>query len=69
MGMKRFLSVYVVSVETLHDRREESLQEELMYDFMAVLASPSGRFCRLRFAHSQRRLLEAADERLGSERG
>jgi hypothetical protein len=36
-----------------------------MDDFMAVLASFSGRFFELRSEHNQRRLLDSAGERLG----
>jgi predicted site-specific integrase-resolvase len=60
--IERYLSV--VSVEALHDRGDKSLVEELMDDFMAVLASFSGRFYQLRSKGNQQRLLHAAGERL-----
>jgi putative resolvase len=63
--IERYLSVCGVSVEALHDRGDKSLLEELMDDFMALLASFSGRFYQLRSKHNQRRLLDAAGERLG----
>ena len=63
--IERYLSVCGVSVEALHDRGDKSLLEELMDDFMALLASFSGRFYQLRSRRNQRRLLEAARERLG----
>jgi predicted site-specific integrase-resolvase len=63
--IERYLSVGGVSVEALHERGDRSLLGELMDDFMAVLASFSGRFYRLRCKHNQRRLLDAAGERLG----
>jgi putative resolvase len=63
--IERYLSVCGVSVEALHDRGDKSLLEELMDDFMAVLASFSGRFYQLRSKHNQRLLLDAAGERLG----
>jgi putative resolvase len=63
--IERYLSVCGVSVEALHDRGDQSLLEELMDDFMALLASFSGRFYQLRSRRNQRRLLDAAGERLG----
>ena len=42
--IERYLSVCGVSVEVLHERGDKSLLEELMDDFMALLASFSGRF-------------------------
>ena len=39
-----------------------------MDDFMALLASFSGRFYQLRSKRSQWRLLDAAGQRLGDER-
>ncbi|BCJ84657.1 hypothetical protein [Mycolicibacterium sp. TY81] len=53
-----------VSVEALHERGDKSLLEELMDDFMALLASFSGRFYQLRSRQNQQRLLEAAAIRL-----
>lgn len=63
--IERYLSVCGVSVEALHERGDRSLLEELMDDFMALLASFSGRFYQLRSKHNQQRLLDAASERLG----
>jgi predicted site-specific integrase-resolvase len=63
--IERYLSVCGVSVEALHDRGDKSLLEELMDDFMALLASFSGRFYQLRSKRNQQRLLDAASERLG----
>jgi predicted site-specific integrase-resolvase len=40
----RYLSVVGVKVEILREHGDTSLVEELMDDFMAVLASFSGRF-------------------------
>jgi putative resolvase len=62
--IERYLSVCGVSVEALHERGDTSLLEELMDDFMALLASFSGRFYQLRSKENQRRLLDAAGQRL-----
>ncbi|PEG59660.1 hypothetical protein CQY21_15475 [Mycolicibacterium boenickei] len=58
------LSVCGVSVEVLHERGDKSLLEELMDDFIALLASFSGRFYQLRSRQNQQRLLDAAVGRL-----
>lgn len=62
--IERYLSVCGVSVEALHERGDKSLLEELMDDFMALLASFSGRFYQLRSRQNQQRLLDAAAARL-----
>ncbi|HUH72683.1 MAG TPA: hypothetical protein VLZ05_29870, partial [Mycobacterium sp.] len=56
----RYLSVCGVSVEALDDRGDQSLVEELMDDFMALVASFSGRCYRLGSKCDQQRLLDAA---------
>jgi predicted site-specific integrase-resolvase len=53
-----------VSVEALNERGDKSLLEELLDDFMALLASFSGRFYQLRSRQIQRSLLDAAAQRL-----
>ncbi len=62
--IERYLSVCGVSVEAVHQRGDKSLLEELMDDFMALLASFSGRVYQLRSKENQQRLLDAARERL-----
>ncbi|MBP2454744.1 recombinase family protein [Mycolicibacterium lutetiense] len=62
--IERYLSVCGVSVEALHEREDKSLLEELMDDFMALLASFSGRFYQLRSRQNQQRLLDASAQRL-----
>jgi len=62
--IERYLSAVGVTVEVLREHGEKSLTEELMDDFMALLASFSGRFYRLRSEHNQRRLLDDARVRL-----
>ncbi len=62
--IERYLSVCGVSVEAVHQRGDKSLLEELMDDFMALLASFSGRFYQLRSKENQQRLLDAARKRL-----
>lgn len=60
----RYLSVCRVSVEALREYGGKSVLEELMDDFMAMLASFSGRFYQLRSQQNQQRVLDAAARRL-----
>lgn len=62
--IERYLSQVGVTVEILRDRGDKSLVEELMDDFMALLASFSGRFYQLRSKQNQRKLLDDAARRL-----
>ncbi|TQC39153.1 hypothetical protein EEB14_57870 [Rhodococcus sp. WS4] len=61
----RYLSQVGVTVEVLRDKGDKSLAEELMDDFMALLASFSGRLYQLRSKQNQHRLLDDAAARLG----
>ena len=63
--IERYLSQVGVTVEVLRDKGDRSLVEELMDDFMALLASFSGRFYQLRSKQNQHRLLDNAAARLG----
>lgn len=53
-----------VALEVLSDRREASPEEELMQDFMSLLASFSGRFYRVRSRERQHQLLREVTQRL-----
>ncbi|MDV7243274.1 MULTISPECIES: recombinase family protein [Rhodococcus] len=55
--IERYLSVVGVTVEVLREHGDTSVGEELIDDFMALLASFSGRFCQLRSRLNRRRLL------------
>src|SRR5574340_1600797 len=63
--IERYLSQVGVTVEVMRERGDMSLAGELMDDFMAVVASFSGRFYQLRSKQNQRRLLDDAAARLG----
>jgi excisionase family DNA binding protein len=62
--IERYLNQLGVSIEVVNEKASKSLTEELMDDFMALLASFSGRFYQLRSKDNQRRLLDVARERL-----
>lgn len=55
---------YGGSVQYLEESPDKTLQEELMQDFMALIASFSGKFYRLRGYEQQRKLLKDAKKRL-----
>lgn len=62
--IERYLNQLGISIEVVNEKASKSLTEELMDDFMALLASFSGRFYQLRSKDNQRRLLDVARERL-----
>jgi len=55
-----------VALEVLHARKGQDPEEELMQDFMSLLASFSGRFYRIRSRENQVKLLSRVKEHLGS---
>jgi len=62
--IERYLNQLGVTIEVVNEKSSKSLTEELMDDFMALLASFSGRFYQLRSKDNQRRLLDVARDRL-----
>lgn len=52
-----------VDIEALHERKEEP-HEELMQDFMSLIASFSGRFYKMRSIENQKKLLGDAEAKL-----
>lgn len=52
------------SIAILHDKKKYSIEQELMDDFMSLIASFSGRFYRMRGTKEQKQLLADANERL-----
>lgn len=58
------VEAYGGRVEFLEERENKPLQEELMDDFMSLLATFSGRFYRLRGWEQQKKLLRDAESRL-----
>lgn len=55
-----------VTVDFLMDRDEKPAGEELVQDFMSLIASFSGRFYRMRSRENQKKLLSMAEEELES---
>lgn len=51
-------------ITVLHDKKKYSLEQELMDDFMSLIASFSGRFYRMRGKKQQKQLLDDAINRI-----
>lgn len=62
--LTRYFNAHGVQVEILHERGDLSLQDELLADFMALLASFSGRFYKMRSTANQKKLLAEAEKQL-----
>lgn len=62
--LERLLIENQVKLVILSEDHKESLEEELMKDFMSLIASFSGKFYRLRGNEQRHRLLDTAKERL-----
>lgn len=60
--LEQLLSEYGVSIIVLDDAREPDVHEELMRDFLALLASFSSKYYKLRSLEHDRMLLHEADE-------
>ena len=56
--LKRYLEDYGVSIHVLQGKTEKHPEQELIDDFMALLASFSGRYYHLRSKANQRKFLE-----------
>lgn len=67
--LERHLNYLGVRLVVLDGEREKGMMDELMDDFMSLLASFSGRFYKLRSVEHQRLLLEKAGRRLDGEVG
>lgn len=62
--IKQLVEQNGVSVLILHDKQKYSIEQELMDDFMSLIASFSGRFYRLRGYNQQRELLASAKDEI-----
>lgn len=62
--LERLLGEYGVTITVLDDGVDKTPHEELMQDFMSLLASFSGKFYKLRSIKHERMLLERADSEL-----
>lgn len=65
--LQELLNGYGVTIQVLHENDDKPLQEELMNDFMNLIASFSGRFYRIRGHEQQKKLLTEAQERINGK--
>ena len=65
--LERYLNYLGVTLVVLDGEREKGMMDELMDDFMSLLASFSGRFYKLRSVEHQRLLLRKAEQRFSGE--
>jgi putative resolvase len=64
--LERLLSAYGVTITVLDDTAEKTPHEELMQDFMSLLASFSGKFYKLRSIKHEKMLLNDASKELSN---
>lgn len=65
--LNRVFSQYGVQVHELAQVDEKSLQDEMMDDFMTIIASFSGRFSQMKSRQAKLALLEKAKNRVDAE--
>ena len=58
--LQELFTAYGVEIHTLNPKKNNTPHEELMQDFMSLIASFSGRFYRMRSKENQRKLIEKA---------
>lgn len=56
-----------VQIHIFNEQEEKTLQEELLQDFMSLIASFSGKFYRLRGYEQQKQLLNKAEEKINEK--
>jgi putative resolvase len=64
--LERLLTAYGVTITVLDDAAEKTPREELMQDFMSLLASFSGKFYKLRSIKHEKMLLSDASKELSN---
>lgn len=69
-GVSYLKSIFIQNSVTLHvlsEKEEETPEQELVDDFMALIASFSGRFYKLRSKENSKKLLDIAQRELSNE--
>ena len=62
--LEELFAAYNVEIIIAFDKEDKTLQEELMQDFMSLIASFSGKFYRLRGYEQQQKLLQTANQNI-----
>lgn len=65
--LEELLNQYGVTIQVVDDTKIKTPQEELLQDFMSLLASFSGKYYRLRSNEHKRDLLKKAEEELNKQ--
>lgn len=65
--IEEIMSIHNVKIITLNETEHKTLTEELMQDFMSLVASFSGKFYRLRGYEQQKQLLKKAGETINEK--
>lgn len=67
--LKEFFQDHDITIHILHERIGGSPHEELIQDFMSLLASFSGRFYKLKSHQNERKVLQLASQELENREG
>lgn len=65
--LEELFAAYDVEVIAAFDKQDKTLTEELMNDFMSLIASFAGKFYRLRGYEQQKELLAAAEQNIADK--
>ena len=63
--LERILRDYNCTILILDEQQDKTTHEELIQDFLSLLASFSGKYYKLRGLKHERRMLQLAEERIG----
>ena len=56
-----------VTIHCLAEKKTQTVEEELMEDFMSILASFTGRFSQMKSKEAKKKLLQRAQDKLDNE--
>lgn len=62
--LERYLTKQGITIHVLNQKRDQTAEQELMDDFLALIASFSGRFYKIRNKTGQLKLLQTAQEKI-----
>ena len=62
--IERYLTKQGINIHVANQKRDQTAEQELLDDFMALIASFSGRFYKMRDKQGQLKLLQTAQEKI-----
>lgn len=65
--LERILHDYNCTILILNEQQDKTAHEELIQDFLSLLASFSGKYYKLRGLKHERMMLQLAEERIGQQ--